>query len=223
MHMSVAYSQTVCSRVREQVSLELDGELSQLEQRMLATHLERCPRCAAYAADVRDVTERIRNAPHAVMQRPVVVRRRRPLTTVRLQVGVAAAFALAALGLGTQLASSTEPQSSLARFLVASACGGSGEPSVEEFSAAVELNRNRTDFVLGRITRAQSLEELFTRMDEAALTISTADQARVPGFEGLITETNAISFDSWDEVNKALAGLAGKGIDVTILQRHSAQ
>jgi anti-sigma factor RsiW len=113
--MSVAYPQTVCSRVREQVSLELDGELSQLEQRMLGTHLERCPRCAAYAADVRDVTERIRNAPRAVMQRPVVVRRRTPLTTVRLQVGVAAAFALAALGLGTQLAS-TEPQGSLARF-----------------------------------------------------------------------------------------------------------
>ncbi|MGH3126479.1 MAG: zf-HC2 domain-containing protein [Gaiellaceae bacterium] len=114
--MSVAYPQTVCSRVREQVSLELDGELSQLEQRMLGMHLERCSRCAAYAADVRDVTERIRNAPRAIMQRPVVVRRRRPLTTVRLQVGVAAAFALAALGLGTQLASSTEPQSSLARY-----------------------------------------------------------------------------------------------------------
>jgi anti-sigma factor RsiW len=113
--MSVAYPQTVCSRVREQVSLELDGELSQLEQRMLGTHLERCPRCAAYAADVRDVTERIRNAPRAVMQRPIVVRRRRPLTTVRLQVGVAAAFALAALGLGTQLASS-ERQGTLARF-----------------------------------------------------------------------------------------------------------
>jgi anti-sigma factor RsiW len=114
--MSVAYPQTVCTRVREQVSLQLDGELSQLEQRMLGAHLERCSRCAAYASDVRDVTERIRNAPRAVMLRPVVVRRLRPLTTVRLQVGVAAAFALAALGLGTQLASSTEPQSSLARF-----------------------------------------------------------------------------------------------------------
>jgi anti-sigma factor RsiW len=114
--MSAAYPQTVCTRVREQVSLELDGELSQLEQRMLATHLERCARCAAYADDVRDVTERIRNAPRAIMQQPVVVRRRRPLTTVRLQVGVAAAFALAALGLGTQLAASTESQSSLARY-----------------------------------------------------------------------------------------------------------
>ena len=105
----------VCERARGQISVGLDGELSQLEQRMLGTHLERCPGCSAYAAEVRDVTERIRNAPRAVMQRPVVVRRRRPLTTVRLQVGVAAAFALAALGLGTQLAS-TEPQGSLARF-----------------------------------------------------------------------------------------------------------
>jgi len=145
----------------------------------------------------------------------------------------------------------------LAVGLIVSGCGAS-EPSAEEYSDAVVLNRNRTDFVLGRITRAQSLEELFTRMDEAALTISkaadeldetgapsdyqpeaddlvkwlrqlsvdvqaTADQARVPGFEGLITQTNAISFDSWDQVNKALAALAGKGIEVTILQRHSAQ
>lgn len=113
----MAYPQTVCSRVREQVSLQLDGELSQLEQRMLGTHLERCPRCAAYAADVRNFTDRIRTAPPAAMQRPVVVRRHRRLTTVRLQVGVAAAFALAALGLGTQLAVPTESQTgSFARF-----------------------------------------------------------------------------------------------------------
>ena len=114
--MRAAYPYTVCTRVREQVSLELDGELSQLEQRMLHTHLERCPRCAAYATDVRDFTDRMRSAPHAFMQRPVVVRRRRPLTAVRLQIGVAAAFALAALGLGTQLAASPDQSSSLARF-----------------------------------------------------------------------------------------------------------
>jgi hypothetical protein len=84
---------------------------------MLSAHLERCALCAAYASDVRDATERIRSAPHAVMQRPVVVRRRRELTTVRLQTGVAAAFALAALGLGTQLAVSTRSETgSLARF-----------------------------------------------------------------------------------------------------------
>jgi hypothetical protein len=141
---------------------------------------------------------------------------------------------------------------SLSAFV--SACGGGGEPSVQEFSDAVVLNRDRADFVLARITRAQSQEELLTRMDEAAAEIdkaaqelektgapsdyqpeadnlvkslrqlsvdiqATADQARVPGFETLLTNTG-LSFNSWDDVNKALAGLAGKGINVSILQRH---
>lgn len=128
--MSAAYPHTVCTRVREQVSLELDGELSQLEQRMLAAHLERCPRCAAYAADVRDFTERMRSAPQAFMQRPVVVRRRSPLSAVRLQAGVAAAFALAALGLGTQLAASHEQSSSLTRF--------DGQPALSPPRAVLE-------------------------------------------------------------------------------------
>jgi anti-sigma factor RsiW len=114
--MSAVYPQSVCARVREQVSLELDGELSQLEQRMLAAHLERCGACAMYAEDVRDLTERIRSAPLHTMRRPVVVGRPRHLSTARLQVGIAAAFALAALGLGTQLASSPTPEGSLARY-----------------------------------------------------------------------------------------------------------
>jgi hypothetical protein len=139
---------------------------------------------------------------------------------------------------------------------VATSCGGFGGPSVEEYSDAVVLNRNRVDYVFGRITRADSVEEFLTRMDEAAIVIgkageeldklgapddfqpeadnlvaafnqlsidtqATADQARQTGFEGLITETNAISFDSWDQANKALAGLAGKGVPVAILQRYS--
>jgi anti-sigma factor RsiW len=115
--MSAVHPLGVCARVREQVSLELDGELSQLERRMLAAHLDRCDGCAAYAADVRDVTERIRSAPPALLQRPVVVRRHRSsLTSVRLQVGVAAAFALAALGLGTQLAVPPASETGLSRF-----------------------------------------------------------------------------------------------------------
>jgi hypothetical protein len=144
----------------------------------------------------------------------------------------------------------------LAVSVVASACGGFGEPSTEEYSDAVVLNRNRVDFVLGRITRADSMEELLTRMDEAAIVIgkagdeldtlgapsdyqpeaddlvagfrqlsvdiqATADQARIPGFENLFQGARALAFDSWDDTNKALAGLAGKGIPVSILQRYS--
>jgi hypothetical protein len=142
--------------------------------------------------------------------------------------------------------------------LVAAGCGG-GQPSAEDYADSVVLNRNRADFVLGRITRAGSPEELLTRMDEASLVIgkaanelddegapdefqpeandlvkwlrqlsvdiqATADQARVPGFENLLTGggLQGLSFDSWDNVNKALAGLAGKGIQVSILQPKSA-
>jgi hypothetical protein len=142
--------------------------------------------------------------------------------------------------------------------LVAASCG-SGQPSAEDYADSVVLNRNRADFVLGRITRAQSPEELLNRMDEAALVIgkaanelddegapaefqpeannlvrwlrqlsvdiqATADQARVPGFEDLLTNQalQGLSFDSWDNANKALAGLAGKGIQVSILQPKSA-
>ncbi len=54
---------------------------------------------------------------------------------------------------------------------------------------------------------------------------ATADQARVPGFETLLTDQGlqGLSFDSWDSANKALAGLAGKGIQVSILQPKSSQ
>jgi hypothetical protein len=63
-------------------------------------------------------------------------------------------------------------------------------------------------------------DNLVAALDQLSIDIqATADQARTPGFEGLITQMNAISFDSWDQANKALAGLAGKGIPVSILQR----
>jgi hypothetical protein len=142
-----------------------------------------------------------------------------------------------------------------ALILVVSGCGGGGTPSVEEFADAVVTNRNRADFALARITRADSQDDLLNRMDEAAAVISkaadeladtgapsdyqpeadnlvkslrqlsvdvqaTADQARIPGFENLLNGTQGLSFDSWDDVNKALAGLAGKGIPVSILQPH---
>jgi len=142
-----------------------------------------------------------------------------------------------------------------ALLLVATACGGSGDPSPEAYSDAVVVNRNRVDFVLARITRAKSQDELIARMDEAALLIgkagdelddkgapadfqpeaddlvkslrqlsvdiqATADQVRQPGFENLLQGTRGLSFDSWDDVNKALAGLAGKGVQVSILRKH---
>jgi anti-sigma factor RsiW len=104
--MTAVRPSLLCQRVREQVSLQLDDELSQLERRMLAAHLERCPDCHEFAEEIVAFTEELRSAPLEVLERPVVVTRPRRLAAVRLQAGVAAALAFAALGLGTQLATS---------------------------------------------------------------------------------------------------------------------
>jgi predicted anti-sigma-YlaC factor YlaD len=101
--MSTMRAAVVCDRFREQISLSLDGELSQLERRMLDAHLARCPSCEAFADDLTTFTRELRSAPLERPRRVIVVQRPRRITTARLQVGIAAAFAFAALGLGTQL------------------------------------------------------------------------------------------------------------------------
>lgn len=134
-------------------------------------------------------------------------------------------------------------------------CGENRTPSVQELEQSVVATRDRVDFALERITRAQSRAELLGRMDEAADTIAaaagdlegvgapkgyesevgelvgslgqlafdvqaTADQIRQPGFGDLLTGTRGLSFESWDTVNVALAGLKKKGIEVAPLERH---
>lgn len=116
--MSVVRRSVVCDRVRAQISLRLDGELSQLESRMLASHLDRCPECSAYESEVVALTTALRSAPLAPLPHPIVVRWRRRASVVRMQVGVAAAVAIAVVGATTQIvASENEPAfGSPARF-----------------------------------------------------------------------------------------------------------
>ena len=106
MSMRALPASVTCTRIREQVSLRLDDELSELELRMLDSHLARCEQCRAYSASVVEFTSVLRNAPAVPLLRPVIVSRARRISIARLQVGVAAALALAALGLGAQLSSS---------------------------------------------------------------------------------------------------------------------
>jgi predicted anti-sigma-YlaC factor YlaD len=120
----------VCTRMREQVSLQLDGELSQLERRMLSSHLSRCADCREFADDVSSFTDKLRYAPMEKLERPIVVSTPRRFSTARFQVGIAAAFAFAALGLGTQL--SMGPSSDLAGF---------ESVSVSRFPTLTELER----------------------------------------------------------------------------------
>jgi anti-sigma factor RsiW len=106
--MSTVRPSVICDRVRSQVSLELDDELSQLEHAMVSAHLERCSECSAYRDEVATFTSALRSTPLERMERPIALRRPRRVITARLQVGVAAAFAVVALGVAGQIAS--EPQ-----------------------------------------------------------------------------------------------------------------
>jgi predicted anti-sigma-YlaC factor YlaD len=75
------------------MSLQLDGELTELDAAALKVHLERCERCRAYAATVEQLTTKLRSAALEQPEIPVMLphrsRVRIPLRAV--QVGAAAA------------------------------------------------------------------------------------------------------------------------------------
>lgn len=92
-----------CDRARAWASLELDGELSQLERALLAAHTRRCESCAAFAAELRALTETLRSAPLDVPARPFVLPAPRPVVRYRrfaLRVSLATVLAGLAAGLG---------------------------------------------------------------------------------------------------------------------------
>jgi predicted anti-sigma-YlaC factor YlaD len=98
----------------------LDGELSQLEQRMVASHLARCADCRTFEESVREFTVQIRQAPLESPRIPVVVRRARRAVLSAANISVAAMLAVAALGVVSQLGS-PGAQSSNASVRLASA------------------------------------------------------------------------------------------------------
>ena len=93
-----------CERVRAQVSLRLDAELSQLEIRMLEAHLGRCADCRAFEVDVAEFTAELRAAPLEPIAQPVVIPSRRRFSAIGAQVGVAAVMALAVAGVAGRMA-----------------------------------------------------------------------------------------------------------------------
>jgi predicted anti-sigma-YlaC factor YlaD len=93
-----------CERARQWASADVDGELSTFERALLADHLDRCPSCAAFSSDLRGLTIALRAAPSERFEGIVIGRIRRQ---VRLRLApAAAAMAIAAVGLGSLLASS---------------------------------------------------------------------------------------------------------------------
>jgi hypothetical protein len=65
-------------------------------------------------------------------------------------------------------------------------------------------------------------DQLVTHLNQLAFDVgAVANDLQQPGFEDILDPTRGLSFESWDKVNLALAGLNGKGIPVVILQPHA--
>jgi predicted anti-sigma-YlaC factor YlaD len=100
-----------CDRARQWASLELDGELSNFERALLENHLAGCSSCAAFRGEIGGLTTALRAAP-SEPYRGVVLGHIRRRVHLRL-APAAAAMAVAAVGLGSILASSTFQASSV--------------------------------------------------------------------------------------------------------------
>lgn len=103
-----------CDGARGQISRRLDGEISQLEERMLELHLARCDDCRTFDAQVTEFTQDLREAPLVPLGFPIEIRRTRRTALARAQVGIAAVVAIAVIGSVLQIAlpgTSTSEQS----------------------------------------------------------------------------------------------------------------
>jgi predicted anti-sigma-YlaC factor YlaD len=93
---------TTCDRAAQWISLELDGELTELERAGLARHLDRCENCRRTSAELGTFTRLIRAAPLVELSAPVAVaghrvRARRGAAVAALAASAAVAAVLVAL------------------------------------------------------------------------------------------------------------------------------
>src|SRR5437763_9636463 len=88
-----------CDRAAQWISLDLDGELTELERAGLARHLDRCDTCRATSIEVGGFTRLLRSAPLVEPAAPVAVVL--PRVRVRKRAGVVALAACAAVAAAT--------------------------------------------------------------------------------------------------------------------------
>jgi anti-sigma factor RsiW len=86
-----------CERMREAVSAQLDGELSELEAIRLRTHLAACESCREFEASADFSTTALRTAPLEPLTRPIALPSRRRIS-FRMPAAAAAAVLMVAAG-----------------------------------------------------------------------------------------------------------------------------
>jgi predicted anti-sigma-YlaC factor YlaD len=101
-----------CERAREWASVDLDGQLAELERALLRAHLERCEDCAEHVRALAATTAQLRFARLAQPELPPFAAPRRGLVSLRaVQTAAAAAAVAVAAGLGAALGVQGRPTS----------------------------------------------------------------------------------------------------------------
>jgi len=98
---------TDCSRARESMSAQLDGELSELGSARLSAHLRECSACGGYALELAAIASRLRTSALEQPSQPIALpqRRRHFQVTARAAAAAVAVAAGASLALGHALGS----------------------------------------------------------------------------------------------------------------------
>jgi ferric-dicitrate binding protein FerR (iron transport regulator) len=130
----------LCERARTWAALAPDGELSELERKLLDAHVQRCSACAHFALEVAAVTAELRAAALQPLPRPVSVPlwRRRPVYARFRAVGAAAAVAAMALGVASRAPLSPSDRDSLELPRVTNFANAAPEREVELIIRRVE-------------------------------------------------------------------------------------
>lgn len=89
-----------CLRVRESISLQLDGQVTVSDSVRLSAHIRACPECRRYAYELAAITAHLRAAALEQPQRDFILRRRRRSIGFRV---AAAASAVAIVAVSSAL------------------------------------------------------------------------------------------------------------------------
>ena len=131
-----------CERARQWASASVDGELSTFESALLADHLERCGACREFSLAITDLATALRSAPRERIEGISIGRVRHH---VRLRLApAAAAMAVAAVGLGSVLASVEIKGGSVGSAQPVHVAPLVGSPDTLNLSAAHVLERLRS-------------------------------------------------------------------------------
>ena len=119
-------SGVLCDRARSWAALAPDGELSELERKLLDSHLTRCSACSCFAVEVAALAADLRATELEPLPRPVSIPtwHRRPVYARFRGVAAAAAVAVMALGIASRAPLATSDRESLQQARVIDFSGG---------------------------------------------------------------------------------------------------